>query len=63
MFKIFEMVDNTIHEIFHASTWNEAQDYLWKRWSLYRAENLNNNDDDDEAEQLLFYSHFNIEKC
>ena len=62
MFKIFEMVDNAIHEIFHASTWRETQDYLWRRWSLYRAENCPE-DIDDETEQLLFYSHFNIEEC
>lgn len=62
MFKVFELAENSIHEIFHANTWNEVQDYLWFRWSLYRAENCSENED-DEADQQLFYSYFSIEKC
>lgn len=62
MFKVFEMVGNFAHEVFHASTWNEVQDYLWARWESYRAENCLENSD-DEADQQLFYSYFSVEEC
>lgn len=62
MFKVYEMINNTIHEIFHASTWKEVQNYLWRRWEMWRAENCSENDD-DEAEQQLFYSYFSVEEC
>ena len=61
MFKIFEMVDNAMHEIFHASTWREAQNYLWRRWEMWREENCPEGTD-DEADQQLFYSYFTIEE-
>lgn len=62
MFKVYEMIGNFAHEIFHAESWREVQDYLWFRWSLYRAENCSENED-DEADQILFYSNFSVEKC
>lgn len=62
MFKVYETINDFMHEIFHASTWREVQDYLWFRWSLYRAENCPENDD-DEADQQLFYSYFSVEEC
>lgn len=62
MFKVFEVVNDSIHEIFHACTWNEVQDYLWFRWNLYRAENCSENED-DEIDQQIFYSYFSVEKC
>lgn len=62
MFKVYEMINNTIHEIFHGDSWKEVQNYLWRRWEMWRAENCSENDD-DEAEQQLFYSYFSVEEC
>ena len=62
MFKVIEIANNSAHEIFHGDSLREIQDYLWRRWSLYRAENCSENED-DEAEQILFYSRFSVENA
>lgn len=57
---IYEQIGNFADEVYYTDIWNDAQEYLTRRWWDYCAEN--GVDLYDEAEEELFYSYFSIDE-